>query len=177
MSTISAALKALAQVEIPLMIIGGNALQAYGLARPTFDTDCMIASTDKERLREALSKSGFLWVAEFAAFQEYHFEAKLDTPPIHAMQVDPATFEKMWARSVPHEYQGSTLRVPAIAHLIALKLHAVKSQPERQGKDMRDVIHLLEMNPAVVSREELRQICARYASAESTRQLQVLNFL
>ena len=101
----------------------------------------------------------------------------MDTPPIHAMFVAAETFGKMWAKSVPHTYGGSQLRVPSIAHLIALKLHALKNSPERQGKDMRDIIHLLELNPGVVSKQELRQLCTRYASAESIRQFEVLHFL
>ena len=42
---------------------------------------------------------------------------------------------------------------------------------------MRDIIHLLELNPGVVSKQELRQLCTRYASAESIRQFEVLHFL
>lgn len=177
MSTISAALEALAQADFPLLIIGGNALQAYQLARPTFDTDCMVAVCNKERLSEVMAKSGFRWVAEFTSFQEFRFGGSMDTPPVHVMFVTTETFEKMWARSVQHTFGGSQLRVPAIAHIIALKLHALKNNPERQGKDMRDIIHLLEMNPGVVAKEELRQLCDRYASTESIRQLEVLNFL
>jgi hypothetical protein len=177
MATISAALAALAQADFPLLIIGGNALEAYQLARPTFDTDCMIAVENKERLREVLGNAGYRWIATFASFQEFRFKGDMDTAPIHAMCVEAETFEKMWARSVPHTYGGSQLRVPAIAHLIALKLHAVKNTPERQGKDMRDIIHLLELNRGVVSKDELRQLCTRYASAESIRQFEVLHFL
>ena len=177
MPTISAALAALAQADFPLLIIGGNAIEAYQLARPTFDTDCMIAAENKERLREVLAKSGYRWMGTFASFQEFRFAGNLDTAPIHSMFVTAETFEKMWVKSVPHTYGGSRLRVPAIAHLIALKLHALKNRPERQGKDMRDIIHLLELNPGVVSKEELRQLCTRYASADSIRQLEVLHFL
>jgi hypothetical protein len=167
MPTISAALAVLAQADFPLLIIGGNALQAYQLARPTFDVDCMIATANKERLREMLANAGFQWMAEFSSFQEFR----------HAMFVDTESFGKMWARSIPHDYDGLSLRVPAAAHLIALKLHALKNNPARQSKDMRDIIHLLEMNPGLVSKEELRQICHRYASAESIRQLEALKLL
>ena len=177
MSTIAAALSALAQADFPLLIIGGNALEAFALARPTFDTDCMVAAENKERLREVLAKAGYRWMATFTSFEEFRFQGNMETAPIHAMFVTAETFEKMWAKSVPHDYGGSELRVPAIAHLIALKLHALKNNPARQGKDMRDIIHLLELNSAVVSRDELRQLCTRYASAESIRQLEVLHFL
>jgi hypothetical protein len=177
MPTISAALAALAQADVPLLIIGGNALQAYGLARPTFDIDCMISAPNRERIRETLLRSGFQWMAEFSSFQEFRYEGRMDTVPIHVMFVDSATFEKMWARSSQHAYGNLSLRVPAAAHLIALKLHAVKNNPSRQGKDMRDIIHLLEQSPALVSKQELREICARYASAESIRQLELLQLL
>jgi hypothetical protein len=50
---------------------------------------------------------------------------------------------------------GDTLRVVDLPHLIALKLYA------GGRKSQLDVLELLERNPEV-SREEIRQVCARF---------------
>lgn len=177
MSTIAATLATLAQMTFPVMVIGGVAMQAYGLARPTFDVDCMIASTEKARLRARLEAAGFCWMAEFGAFEEYRFGGAMDAPPLHSMAVEAATFEKMWAQAQPFSDGASDYHVPALPHLIALKFHAAKNRPERSPKDLRDVVELLGQNPGRVRSDELREIANRYASEETVRQLETLRIL
>ena len=97
--------------------------------------------------------------------------------PIHAMFVDEATFEKMWLRRVTMPSANIPLHAPCVAHLIALKLHAARSNPKRMNKDMADVLALLERNVGSITRDELDQICARYASPECVSMLREQHYL
>jgi predicted nucleotidyltransferase len=54
------------------------------------------------------------------------------------------------------------VRVPCVAHFVALKLHAIKNMPERERKDMQDITELLEENSDAVSSDELRALCRQY---------------
>ena len=176
MGAITEALAALAKADVPLLLIGANALQAFGYTRATLDVDCLIASESSERLKDMLETNGFLWAGSMAAFHEFWHKGNRNEPPIHVMRVDSATFEKMWSRSVPAEVTGIPLRVPCLAHLLGLKLFAAKQNPKRH-KDIHDVCTLLEMNPGNVSREELQQICERYASQQAVDMLKQQGFL
>ena len=62
---------------------------------------------------------------------------------------------------------GVTLRVPRPLHLVALKLHALKQNPQRLGKDWEDIRYLLANYEWTL--EELTEVAERYASAESQR--------
>lgn len=167
MSTIAAALSALAQADFPLLIIGGNALEAHGYARFTVDVDCMITASSIEALKAALARHGFQHAGRMTSFHEFWFDGKPGGMPIHAMFVNGETFEKMWKRRTPMLSADGPLHAPCIAHLIALKLHAVKNNPKRLQKDMGDVLELLSRNPGAVTREELEKVCKSYASQES----------
>ena len=177
MSTISAALAALAQADFPLLIIGGNALEAHGYARFTVDVDCMIAASSIEQLKEALARHGFQHAGKMSSFHEFWFEGKSGGMPVHAMFVNGETFEKMWARRAPMPLAAGTLHVPCVAHLIALKFHAVKNNPKRLEKDMGDVLELLSRNPGAITREELELVCKSYASPESISVLKEHHYL
>ena len=90
------------------------------------------------------------------------WHGRREQPPVDVMLVDEMTFAKLLARSVAYEFGEVTLRVPALLHLIALKLHAMKNAPERAHKDFADIIELLECNQRAVSARELEEVCERF---------------
>ena len=100
MAALADAFAALAQLDVPALVIGGHALQAYGLSRPTFDVDCLIASSNKEGLRSALVRFNFLWMAEFDAFTEYRHRGRMDSIPVHVMHVDVGTWGRGGVRKI-----------------------------------------------------------------------------
>ncbi len=177
MGAITEALAALAKADVPLLLIGGNALQAFGYTRATMDVDCLIATESSERLKEVLGANGFPWSGSMAQFHEFWYQGEKDGPPIHAMRVDSATFEKMWSRSIPSELSGIPLRVPCLPHLLALKLFSAKQNEARYGKDFQDVCILLQLNPGKISREELGQVCQQYASQRAINELKAQGYL
>jgi len=174
---IAEALAALAKADVPLLLIGGNALQAFGYTRATLDVDCLIAKESSERLKEVLGANGFPWAGGMALFHEFWHHGNKDEAPIHAMRVDSVTFEKMWSRSIPSEISGIPIRVPCLPHLLALKLFSAKQNPARHGKDFQDVCILLQMNPDKITREELQQVCQQYASQRAMDELKNAGYL
>ena len=151
------------------MIIGGWALNAHQFSRATYDVDCMIATEDNARFAAELASAGFECFDEKPAFRRYRH--RLDPLVVlDVMRVDAATFSKMLPEAKEHVFLGVPLHAVALRHLIALKLHASR-QKHRTGKDMFDVISLLEANPGLVSPDELRDLCSRYGSPETSAQL------
>jgi hypothetical protein len=74
------------------------------------------------------------------------------------MRVDAATFAKMEADRKAWDFGNKRFAVPALDHLIAMKLHAMKNNPERAGKDGWDIAALLPAQSRTKS-------CANFANA------------
>jgi hypothetical protein len=139
---------------VNLLLIGGWALLAHGYVRQTVDVDCMGAVENDALIGEELRKAGFECFDEMTAFRR--FRHKIDPfLVLDVMRVNAETFAKMWEKSLPFSAEGIELRVPALPHLLALKLHAAKNQ-HRTSKDMEDVVQLLSCNPGKVPPAELR---------------------
>lgn len=65
---------------------------------------------------------------------------------------------------------GVELRVPALAHLIALKLHAAQNE-HRVEKDLADIFALLRGNPGEIPAAELRMLCDQFGTPELAERL------
>jgi hypothetical protein len=86
--------------------------------------------------------------------------------PVDLMLADPETFSKVRAASAQAEIgNGLTLRIPCALHLIAMKLHALRS-PHRlaHGIDLQDVTHLIRTAKIDVAGREFADLMERYGS-------------
>ena len=151
----------LAQHRLPMLIIGGHALTAHGVQRLTFAVDCLVATADFDALSQLLIRGGFSNVQHQQNFSAFHHDTP-GVPKINVMRVDAATFAKMEAARKGWDFGNKRFAVPALEHLIALKLHAMKNNPERAGKDGWDIAALLAANPGAIPREKLRELCDRF---------------
>jgi len=77
--------------------------------------------------------------------------------------VNETTWAKMWAARQAATLFSLPVNVPALPHLIALKLHAIQQNPARLLKDGDDISQLLTANPGTVSADEMKSLCERYA--------------
>ena len=93
------------------------------------------------------------------------------------MRTDEATFSKLQAESRLVVITGCTVRVPPPLHLIAMKLHALRQEPERDYKDWPDICHLLESQPDEWTREMLKVVVDRYASEQYGEMLRLRGYL
>ncbi len=159
-----------------LIVIGGSAVQAYGMERMTFDCDCAIAEPDEPRLRAALARLGYVEEPPRPAFSRYH-HAGGTRPVVDVMRSPAETFAKLFAESRIVVILGCRVRIAAPVHLVAMKLHALKQQPERVHKDWPDICHLLETFRSEWTPAELKILADRYASEEFAAALHQHGFL
>jgi len=155
--------------NLPLLLIGGHAVNAYGYSRTTLDVDFLIATESFSKWRPALESLGYRWKGQTETF------ARLDPPdtdpatfPIDVMFVSPVTFAKLDAEKTELDFGDTKLPVPQPLHLIALKLHAMKN-PERlkKGKDLPDIVNLVSVCGIDHAGQEFQSILDRYASPET----------
>ena len=84
------------------------------------------------------------------------------------MLADAPTFSKIkQASSLAEIAHGLTMRIPSALHLIAMKLHALRS-PHRltHGIDMQDVTHLIRTAKIDVESREFAEVMEQYGSDE-----------
>jgi hypothetical protein len=91
------------------------------------------------------------------------------------MLLNSSTFEKLRMGSRDIELGGVRLRAPKPLFLVALKLHALKQNPKRLGKDWPDIEFLL--GSCDWEHAELSELAERYAPPESMALLRQNGFL
>ena len=114
----------------PLLVIGGHALAAHGVARQTVDVDLLF--------------------------------------------VDAPTFDRLESGGVPLQRGRVTLHAPALPHLIALKLHAIRNNPAREAGDLGDIARLLHANREAIAANELAALCEQFGPPGINAKLQTL---
>jgi hypothetical protein len=165
---LAAALKA---ERLEALLIGGQALPAYGVVRQTLDIDCLAAPATAAKLSESLLSAGYTIVGQSAAVTRYrHPSPSLEDVDI--LIVDENTFGKMLEQSSPWKIGDTVWRVPSLAHLIALKLHALKHNASRWGHDFADIVSLMDNNAGVISRDEMKALCDRFGATGFFHQLE-----
>lgn len=147
--------------EMRFLLIGGRSLEAHGLVRFTKDVDFLVATNDIPVISRILSSAGYQKTDETAIFSRWKHPS-LMADDVDVMYVKPETFEKLMDGSKKFEIGHVSLRVPSVPSLIALKLHAMRSNEERLEKDGRDVAELLRLNPGVIDRQALEALFTKY---------------
>jgi len=137
-------------------------LEAYGVTRFTKDVDFLIASSDIAIMSQLLIRAGYEKGVETSIFSRWKHPS-MAVDDIDVMYVKPETFEKLLQDCRFLKVGNADLRVPSIPSLISLKLHAMKSNPDRIDKDGRDIADLLKTNPGVLNRSELEALFAKYS--------------
>lgn len=155
--------------SLSFLIVGGNAVNAYGYQRTTFDIDVAVPDDQARSWRRQLESMGYEMFFGTEAFQRFRGRRESPLFPVDLMLLNADTFRKLEDGSVTKTVGDARLPVPAPLHLIAMKLHALR-QPARaeQGKDFPDVIGLIETLGIDVHGDEFQTILAKYAN-ESTR--------
>jgi hypothetical protein len=169
-----------ASANLPFLLIGGNAVIAYGYPRVTRDLDLLVRESDRRKWDDLIRSFDF---NEHQITRVFHMYNPLDRalPAVDLMVVDEGTFQKLFAGSLEHKVQEAFVRLPSLAHLIALKLHALKSGAEhRRELDFGDVTMLVQLNKIDLAAPEYRDILERYATdairTELFRRLELSGF-
>lgn len=165
--------EALAPQQPEALLVGGQALQAYGVVRQTLDVDCLATEQGAKKLHAVLVAAGYVEAGRSSAVVRYRHDSPwlLD---VDVLLVDAPTYQGLLQDAHPWHRSTTVWNVPSLAHLIALKLHAIKHNPKRRGHDLTDIVSLLQQNPGTVTKPALREICEKFGPAGVFEQLENL---
>ena len=154
-----------AREGIPLLLAGGWAVCHHGYSRYTNDIDWICARSHEERAIDIMKSLGFEIVFQSMATRFRH-SRHLELVPVDLLWVNDETFAKMAATD---QKTGLHEDIPVISleSLLAMKLHALKNDEERKGRDLLDIRYLLGENPRAITDERLRELCERYAGPDA----------
>ena len=158
--------------NLPFLLIGGNAVNAYGYPRVTRDADLMVREVQRRAWDELIVPLGFRAHQIQRVFHMYN-PIPRDLPAVDLMLVDDGTFDKLAADATEIEMAGAKVRIPSLRHLIALKLHALRSSaPHRRERDMGDVLTLVQINGVDLASAKYVEILERYATPALATEIQ-----
>ena len=149
---------------LPFLIIGGNAVIAYGYPRRTIDVDLLVREVDRRAWDALLLSLGFRQHQIARSFHMYN-PTESGCPPVDLMLVNESTFKKLSEGAMEVEFEGALAHMPSLVHLIALKLHALRSGAEhRYPRDLSDVATLIQINKVDLASADYAEILERYAT-------------
>jgi len=151
------------QAGIPFVLIGGFAVNYYKVMRNTQDVDFLLPEEESTKGVKVLENSGY-HVDESREIFVRLVNDRLRPARVDLMLVSNDTFDKISDKGKKARIGGHDFIVPTIEHLIALKLHAMKNNPNREWKDLTDVLGLIKMNQIDVSSKEFRETCLKFGT-------------
>lgn len=149
------------QEGIPLLLAGGWAVNFHGYSRLTRDVDWVCSRANEHKACDLMRRLGLTKSTEGMASRFFMLRDP-SFPPVDLIWVDPQTFETMAATE---NRTGRHGQIPVIGFesLLAMKLHALKDDVHRQGRDVLDIRSLLQYSPTRITEERLKELCLRYA--------------
>lgn len=152
-----------AKRNMDVLLIGGQAIGVLGHLRLTMDIDFLVLASDKAGWGELLGIYGYSCFSEGKGFAQ--FEGKTGWPRVDLMLVDDATFAKLRADAIDTEGK----RTPSPQHMVALKLHATRSNerdPYKSNQDWLDIKKLIELHKLDPHEENFASLIRRYGGEE-----------
>ena len=160
--------------RLPFLLIGGHAVVLHGHLRNTADVDLLIPESSLNAWKAFLEEAGYRLLHQNAAFAQFEGSAASQFP-VDLMIVDDGTFGKLASVASIKELANRKVAVPAVAHLIALKLHAIR-QPARRNteKDWSDIIGLIRSCGADLEDGDFRALIDQYGGPGATSKIREL---
>lgn len=129
------------------LLIGGNAVIAYGVPRFTRDLDFVIPDRKQNDWRRFLEENGFQFIHGTPAFIQFQ-DKKMVRPRVDLMLVGESTWSQLQSMARVFELTDE-ISIPIVSpeHLIAMKLRACLS-PQRHASavDWSDIVELCIRN-------------------------------
>lgn len=153
--------RAQAEGRIRFLVIGGRGLSAYGIHRFTKDLDLAVAAPELSTLEAILYALGYQNREALSQFVRLtHLDPSV--PQIDVMGMSESTFSRSWDTGQTFTVREHSLRAPGIEVFLAMKLLAMRNQPERRPKDLVDLEQLIRQRTTPLSRATLQKLCERY---------------
>ena len=161
------------QGMLRFLLIGGYGLEAHAIQRDTRDIDFLIATESTPLVETILFGLGYEREDLTSLCGNYKHPFK-DVIPVDLLLVTPATLDKLWNDRTPYVLAGQQVYTPSVPSYIALKLHAIKWNAKRFGKDANDIVRLMQENPQALDLDELRDLCERFGPPGVFAKLEIL---
>ena len=148
-----------------VILIGGFAVNYYGVGRHTADVDFLISEKDYLHVLGFLKKHGYRETIRENLFARLSDSAAgLD---IDFLFADVDTLDGIWKVGRRIKIAGHSFLTPSLLHLIALKVHSWKQDPTGRGhRDFYDIVELVKKNKVRVATKQFREIFRRYGTKE-----------
>lgn len=149
--------------KIEYAVIGAFALSGYGYIRATQDIDFITRLAYQGKICNYLEKLGFETTHRSEAFSNH-------VHPVGEMRIDFMYVEGSTADTILADSKNAlvlkevALPVVSADHLIALKLFAAQSNPERKFKELSDIKEIISR--AAVNKEKIHEYFAKYGFTE-----------
>lgn len=158
--------------DLPFLLVGGHAVNAYGYLRTTYDVDVAVSDNHASLWRRELEAMGYEMFFGTDAFLRFRGKEKQDAFPVDLMLVAPTTFEKLRRDSRMRKIGKHLLPIVSPLHLMAMKLHALH-QPRRaaDGKDLNDIVALIKGGIINVQTPDFRAIIEKYGDKTTRARL------
>ncbi|MBW1927166.1 MAG: nucleotidyl transferase AbiEii/AbiGii toxin family protein [Deltaproteobacteria bacterium] len=133
------------QEKIDYALIGAFALKAYGYVRATQDVDFIVRQEDQTKIISNLESLGFETLHASTGYSN-HAHPLSGLGRIDFVYVRGETAETIFARTRRILILGD-ITVPVVRpeHLVALKVFAMKNDPNRALREMADIEYLLRL--------------------------------
>mgnify|MGYP001587564891 CR=1 FL=1 len=155
---------AAAQAGLRFLLIGGNAIIAYGVQRETADLDLLVCRDDLSRWRDLFLGRGYTVFHDGGNFIQFAPPSE-GAWPTDLMIVNNETFTKLEAGSRSFSLWNQEWRIPSPAHMVALKLHALVHGPKhRHLRDFLDVVEIIKAQRLDPDGPELCDIFAKHGT-------------
>ena len=151
-------------------LIGAFALKAYGYVRATQDVDFLVRAEDQDKIISYLESSlGYETIYRSTGYSN-HVHSLAGLGRIDFVYVKGDTAEKIFRESRRLLILGD-LSLPVVKpeHLIALKVFAMKNNPDRALREMADIKELLEL-PGI-NFKEVKEHFKKYGQMERYREI------
>jgi predicted nucleotidyltransferase len=148
--------------QITCLLVGGFAVNFYGFGRLTDDIDFLVVIDDYEKLRTSLEAMGY------DAFEKTENYARLknadqNSVGVDFLFVDGDTLAQMVKDGREIKFAGWNFRVPSLRHLIAMKLHAIRTGGlHRELKDLLDIATLVKEHKIDIASADFKKLCLQF---------------
>ncbi|MBN2035779.1 MAG: nucleotidyl transferase AbiEii/AbiGii toxin family protein [Chitinispirillaceae bacterium] len=150
--------------HIDFAVIGAFALYGYGYARTTKDIDFITRLTDKNKIIRFLESVGFETLHQSDSFSNHLHP--IGASRVDLMYVDETTADQVFGATI-EKLLFNDIPVPVVSaeHLIAMKLFAAHSNPDRLFKelaDIREVVSLTNIDKNKIHKYFIKYEMERY---------------
>ena len=117
-------------------------------------------------IAEEFGKAGVAY-ALVGGFAVNAYHVARQTADVDLLLVDPTTLKRVCAEGKMIKIAGNDFRVPSLRHLIAMKLHAIKSNPSKRWvEDLPDIVALMKKNRLSLTDPVMIELCGKFGTSD-----------